>query len=119
MGDVAQILGIKNNKKDDGTNISIISKTDKKAFSAPPPGPPSSHTIPRSIQNSSTVLNKPVLKILAGKSESQNYTPSSSLPPIVPSHNLPLQTVKKKDTTTTLHQTPLSSAINNQPTFHH
>jgi DNA methyltransferase 1-associated protein 1 len=106
MGDVAQILGIHNNNNNNNNasntqkegNVPSTSHTARanvKAHSNVPPPAPSSHTIPLSIQNTSTILSKPVLKIISGQQESKNAT-SSTLPPIVPSHNLPLQTVKRR-----------------------
>ena len=87
MGDVAQILGI---------STAAANNNNSKHGHAPPDAP-SSHSIPRSIQNASALLSKPVLKILSGKIESQNHAPSSSsLPPIVPSHNLTIQSSIKK-----------------------
>ena len=104
MGDVAQILGVNNS-----------SRNEKKFL---PPPSPASHTIPKSIHNSSVILNnKPVLKVLSSgqTAPASNHSQklfSTSLPPIVPSHNLPLQTTKRvinreaSNSTTTPTQNP-------------
>ncbi len=95
MGDVAKILGVHN------TSSKPLSNEAKNPLQGPPSAP-ASHIIPKSIQNTSVILNsKPLLKVLSSgqsgastSSHSQKIL-STSLPPIVPSHNLPLQTTKK------------------------
>lgn len=94
MGDVAQILGIQANADPTTGNSNNDVVTATAAIQKPPPEP-SSHSIPVSIQNASSILNKPVLKLLSGKTEAQKHLSSSTLPPIVPSHNMPLQTIQK------------------------
>jgi DNA methyltransferase 1-associated protein 1 len=88
MGDVANILGITPNSSNNKGRINA--GLNNRNFPTIKDAP-ASHSIPRSIQSTSAILNKPVLKILAGKEEAKNYTSSSTLPPIAPSTNIPTQ----------------------------